>query len=64
MTLGAASLERRKQEKAFAPRVAEWICLCAGLVLILLAVLADHGWLDRHLLPQKFVPRSQQILVW
>ena len=64
MTQGAVSLERQKQEKPSAPRAAEWICLCAGLISILLAVLADHGWLDRHLLPQKFVPRGQQVLVW
>ncbi len=35
-----------------------------GLALILLAGLADHDWLDRHLLPQMFMPRSRQILIW
>jgi len=59
-----ANFDLEKRGKAFAPRVAEWICLGLGLALTLLALLADHAWLDRHLLPHLFVPRSQQILAW
>ena len=47
-----------------APRIAEYICICLGLALLLLAWLANRVWLDRHLLPQMFTPRGQQILIW
>jgi len=46
------------------PRVPESICLALGLALILLAWLAGNAWLDRHVLPQTFVPRSRQIVTW
>jgi len=64
MIQAATSFEGKRQGRASMPRVAEGICLGLGLSLILLAMLADQGWLDRHLLPQMFMPRSRQMLVW
>jgi len=64
MVQAAATIEGKRQGSASTPRVAEAICVGLGLSLTLLAVLADHGWLDRHLLPQMFMPRSRQLLVW
>jgi hypothetical protein len=42
----------------------ETILLCAGGALIVLAVLADRQWLDRHQLPHMFLTRDWQILWW
>jgi hypothetical protein len=47
-----------------AAHAAEWAAAALGVSLCLLALLADHDWLDRHLLPQMFLPRRDQILVW
>ena len=47
-----------------AARAAEWATAGLGALVILLALLADHDWLDRHLLPHIFMPRSEQILIW
>ncbi len=60
----AATNSERRQARISPHHVAEWICLGLGLALILLAWLADHSWLDRHLLPQMFMPRSRQVLIW
>lgn len=38
--------------------------MALGAATILLAGLADHDWLDRHLLPQMFMPRDRQVLIW
>ena len=58
-----ASFERKRGGVSPAS-VAESVCLGLALIPILLAWLASHAWLDRHLLPQMFVPRSQQVLIW
>jgi hypothetical protein len=47
-----------------AARAAEWATAALGVLLILLALLADHDWLDRHQLPHVFMPRREQILIW
>ena len=64
MTSGAASTDRGHWEQAPASYAAEGLCIALGLVLIVLAGLTDHDWLDRHLLPQMFMPRSRQVLIW
>jgi hypothetical protein len=46
------------------PRIAEGITLALGAAAILLALLANHDWLDRHLLPQMFMPRARQVMIW
>lgn len=43
---------------------AEAAALCAGVMLIVLAILADRQWLDRHQLPHMFLARDRQILWW
>lgn len=63
MLPGAASVARTSGQSP-APRIAEALCIALGTAAILLAVLANHGWLDRHLLPQMFMPRERQILIW
>ena len=63
MILGAADIERMARS-ARPPCPAEWIVVGLGLTLIVLALLADHDWLDRHLLPQMFMPRGEQVLIW
>jgi len=45
-------------------RAAELITALIGIGLILFAVMADRAWLDRHLLPHMFLPRSKQLLWW
>jgi len=47
-----------------AVRAAEWTTAALGALLILLVLLANHDWLDRHLLPHIFMPRREQILIW
>ena len=47
-----------------AARGAEWATAGLGALLIVLVVLANHDWLDRHLLPHIFMPRREQILIW
>ena len=64
MSPGAANLARERARSISAPHAAEWLCAGVGAAVILLAVLANHDWLDRHLLPQMFVPREQQVRIW
>jgi len=64
MTTGASNLAQARGPGVRAPRLAEWICIGVGVAAILLAIRADHDWLDRHLLPQMFMPRDEQILIW
>ena len=45
-------------------RAAQWATAGLGALLIVLVVLANHDWLDRHLLPHIFMPRREQILIW
>ena len=37
---------------------------CAGLGLIVIAVLTDRHWLDRHVLPHMFLSQGEQLLWW
>ena len=64
MTLRAANFAREDGQGISVPRIAEGICAGLGAVAILLALLANHDWLDRHLLPQMFMPRAHQVLIW
>jgi len=64
MTLGAANFARGSGQRVPASRIAEAVCAGFGAIAILLALLANHDWLDRHLLPQMFMPRARQELIW
>jgi hypothetical protein len=47
-----------RQSKRFSARVLSEVAVASvGIALLLLAVLANQDWLDRHLLPSWFVPR-------
>lgn len=47
-----------------AAAIAEIGLICAGSGLIILAVLCDRQWLDRHVLPHMFLSAEQQTLWW
>lgn len=64
MTTGASNFAQARGQGVRAFRLAEWVCVGLGVAAILLALRADHDWLDRHLLPQMFMPRARQILIW
>lgn len=64
MLPGAVNPGQRRREGISGPRLAEWIIVGLGAGLILLALLANHAWLDRHLLPQLFTPRAKQVRIW
>jgi hypothetical protein len=64
MASEAARAERKPGANVSASHIAEGSSVALGALLILCAALADHGWLDRHLLPQMFMPRGEQVLIW
>lgn len=47
-----------------AAAILETVLFCSGAAMILLAILADRQWLDRHVLPHMFLSRNEQILWW
>jgi hypothetical protein len=64
MNAGAADAARASRAGTAASRIAEGGSVALGGIAIVLALLANHDWLDRHLLPQMFMPRARQVLVW
>lgn len=60
----AAKLGREGRIAGPAAFIVEWIGAGSGAAMIVLALLANHDWLDRHLLPQMFMPRGRQVLIW
>ncbi len=64
MASGAASADQGGQRAASAFPAAQAMCIGFGLILLVLAGLADHAWFDRHQLPHIFMRRSDQVLIW
>lgn len=64
MVSGAESADQGGRNAARIFPVAESLCAGIGLLLLMLAGLADHVWFDRHQLPHIFMRRSDQVLIW
>lgn len=60
----APSSVAAESEHRVAAACTEILFLCTGVGLLVVALLADKPWLDRHVLPHLFLTRDYQILWW
>jgi hypothetical protein len=54
----------RESGHRFASVIVEVICLSIGAGLLMLAMVINRRWLDRHVLPHMFLTHDPQILWW
>lgn len=61
---GTASIARTARHRRVAAVIIEIVAGCAGAGLILLALLCDRDWLDRHVVPHMFRSPFELTLLW